>query len=117
VAGRLRYLVGLVALLVARPCVAWESWGGDPGGSRLSPLREITSGNVGQPIRAFDFHTGDVTARPTEVMRRTKFEATPLFVEDSLIFCSPFNEVIARDPGSAERRCTFAVARPAPLVL
>ena len=33
-------------------------------------------------------------------MKRTKFQATPLLVEDSLIFCSPFNEVIALDPGS-----------------
>ncbi|MET4068314.1 glucose dehydrogenase [Bradyrhizobium sp. S3.2.6] len=57
-AGRLRYLVGLVVLLVARPCVAWESWGGDPGGSRFSPLRQITSDNVGQLVRAFEFHTG-----------------------------------------------------------
>ena len=107
VAGRLRYLVGLVVLLVARPCVAWESWGGDPGGSRFSPLREITSDNVGQLIRAFEFHTGDVTARPPEVMRRTKFEATPLFVEDSLIFCSPFNEVIALDPGTGAQKWRY----------
>jgi quinoprotein glucose dehydrogenase len=28
-------------------------------------------------------------------MKRSKFEATPLFIEDSIIFCSPFNEVIA----------------------
>lgn len=106
-AARLRYLVGLVVLLVARPCVAWESWGGDPGGSRFSPLREITSDNVGQLIRAFEFHTGDVTTRPPEVMRRTKFEATPLLVEDSLIFCSPFNEVIALDPGTGAQKWRY----------
>lgn len=106
-AGRLRYLVGLIVLLVARPCVAWESWGSDPGGSRFSPLHEITSDNVGQLIRAFEFHTGDVTTRPPEVMRRTKFEATPLFVEDSLIFCSPFNEVIALDPGTGAQKWRY----------
>jgi quinoprotein glucose dehydrogenase len=32
-------------------------------------------------------------------MKQTKFEATPLFIEDSVVFCSPFNEVIALDPG------------------
>ena len=129
VPGRLRYLIGLVLLLAVRPCLAWESWGGDPGGSRFSPLREITSDNVGQLVRAFEFHTGDIAARrafrpcarppmsanssaplefhtgdiaarPPEVMRRTKFEATLLFVEDSLIFCAPFNEVIALGPGT-----------------
>ena len=105
--GRLRCLLGLVLLLVVRPCVAWESWGGDPGGSRFSPLRQITPDNVGQLVRAFEFHTGDVTARPPDVMRRTKFESTPLFVEDSLIFCSPFNEVIALDPGTGVQKWRF----------
>ena len=40
-------------------------------------------------------------------MKRTKFEATPLFVEDSLIFCSPFNEVIALDPGTGAPKWRF----------
>jgi len=107
VPGWLRCLLGVVVLLVARPCLAWESWGGDPGGSRFSRLREITPDNVGQLVRAFEFHTGDVTARQPDVMRRTKFEATPLFVEDSLIFCSPFNEVIALDPGTGAQKWRF----------
>lgn len=105
--GRLRCLLGLVLLLAVRPSLAWESWGGDPGGSRFSPLREITSDNVGQLVRAFEFHTGDIAARPPEVMRRTKFETTPLFVEDSLIFCSPFNEVIALDPGTGVQKWRY----------
>jgi quinoprotein glucose dehydrogenase len=40
-------------------------------------------------------------------MKRTKFEATPLFVEDSLILCSPFNEVIALDPGTGAQKWRF----------
>src|ERR1051326_8839335 len=40
-------------------------------------------------------------------MARTKFESTPLFVEDSVIFCSPFNEVIALDPGSGAQKWRF----------
>lgn len=99
---------GLALLLLAvRPCSAWESWGGDIGGSRFSPLREITPDNVGQLVRAFEYHTGDLTARPPELMRRTKFQATPLFVEDSLIFCTPFNEVIALDPGTGVQKWRF----------
>jgi quinoprotein glucose dehydrogenase len=108
-ATRLRYLISLVALLLlaAWPCFAWESWGGDPGGSRFSPLREITPDNVGNLVRAFEFHTGDLTTRSPEVMRRTKFEATPLLVEDSLVFCSPFNEVIAIDPGTGAQKWRY----------
>lgn len=92
---------------MARPSAAWESWGGDAGGSRFSPLQQITPDNVGNLVRAFEFHTGDLAARPAAVMRRTKFEATPLFVEDSLIFCSPFNEVIALDPGTGTQKWRY----------
>ncbi|OSI71242.1 pyrroloquinoline quinone-dependent dehydrogenase [Bradyrhizobium canariense] len=108
-ATRSCYLAALITLLLfsSRPGIAWESWGGDPGGSRFSPLREITPDNVGNLVRAFEFHTGDLAARPPGVMRRTKFQATPLFVEDSLVFCSPFNEVIALDPGTGAQKWRY----------
>lgn len=108
-ATRSCYLAALIPLLLfsLRPGIAWESWGGDPGGSRFSPLREITPDNVGNLVRAFEFHTGDLAARPPGVMRRTKFQATPLFVEDSLVFCSPFNEVIALDPGTGAQKWRY----------
>jgi quinoprotein glucose dehydrogenase len=99
---RQRCLPGLLAaiLFVATPAVAWDHWGGDRGGTRFSPLALITPANVGNLVRAWEFRTGDLETRPPAAMARTKFEATPLFVENSLIFCSPFNEVIAVDPGT-----------------
>lgn len=89
------------------PASAWEHWGGDRGGSRFSPLNQITPDNVDSLVRAWEFRTGDLDQRPPEAMRRTKFQATPLLVEDSLIFCSPFNEVIALDPGSGTQKWRF----------
>lgn len=89
------------------PAAAWEHWGSDPGGSRYSSLNQITPGNVDNLIRAWEFRTGDLDRRAPEVMKRTKSQATPLLVEDSLIFCSPFNEVIALDPGSGTQRWRF----------
>src|SRR3981081_4665622 len=98
----MRKSLTLFALVVfaAVPALAWEHWGGDPGGMRFSPLVQITPDNVGNLVHAWEFRTGDLDARAPAVMARTKFQATPLFVEDSIIFCSPFNEVIALDPGS-----------------
>jgi quinoprotein glucose dehydrogenase len=93
-------LITALLLVATAPVFGWEHWGGDLGGSRFSRLDQITSANVGNLVRAFVFHTGDLQARTPELMARTKLEATPVFVEDSLIFCSPFNEVIALDPGS-----------------
>ena len=90
-----------------RPALAWEHWGGDRGGMRFSPLAQITPANVGNLVRAWEFRTGDLERRAPAVMARTKFQATPLLVEDSLIFCSPFNEVIALDPGTGAQKWRY----------
>jgi quinoprotein glucose dehydrogenase len=99
----------LLALLgfIAAPALAWEHWGGDRGGMRFSPLAMITPANVDNLVKAWQFRTGDLDNRPPEAMARTKFQATPLFVENSVIFCSPFNEVIALDPGTGAQKWRF----------
>jgi quinoprotein glucose dehydrogenase len=104
---RFACFVGIFCIGISPPASAWEYWGGDRGGSRFSPLTQITPDNVGNLVRAWDFRTGDMDSRAPEVMKRTKFQATPLFVEDSLIFCSPFNEVIALDPGSGAQKWRY----------
>jgi quinoprotein glucose dehydrogenase len=105
----MRHLLRLFAILLlcVSPALAWEHWGGDRGGMRFSPLTQITPANVGELVRAWEFRTGDLDSRAPEVMKRTKFQATPLLVEDSLIFCSPFNEVIALDPGSGAQKWRY----------
>ena len=104
---RVRGLLLAAMLLFAAPALAWEHWGSDRGGMRFSPLTQITPANVGQLVRAWEFRTGDLERRAPAVMARTKFQATPLLVEDSLIFCSPFNEVIALDPGTGAQKWRY----------
>ena len=101
------FVVAIFCIFISHPASAWEHWGGDRGGSRFSPLNQITPDNVGNLVRAWEFRTGDLDTRAPEVMKRTKFQATPLLVEDSLIFCSPFNEVIALDPGSGAQKWRY----------
>src|SRR5215475_3651465 len=105
----MRMIAGCLLLLAlaAVPGRAWEYWGGDQGGMRFSPLEQITPANVGNLVRAWTYRTGDLESRPAVAMKRTKFEATPLFVEDSLILCSPFNEVIALDPGNGQQKWRY----------
>lgn len=105
----MRKLLALFAAMAfaAAPAMAWEHWGGDRGGLRFSPIAQIKPANVGQLVRAFEFRTGDLERRAPAVMARTKFQATPLLVENSLIFCSPFNEVIALDPGSGVQKWRY----------
>ena len=52
------------------------------------------------------YKTGDLKNRP-EAMRQSATEGTPLLVEDSLVFCTPFNEVIAVHPGTGEEMWRF----------
>jgi quinoprotein glucose dehydrogenase len=104
---RLPYGFLALALLVNSPVQAWDHWGGDAGGTRFSPIDQIKPGNVDNLVPAWDFHTGDLLTRPPQLMARTKFEATPLFVENSLVLCTPFNEVIALDPGTGKQKWRF----------
>jgi quinoprotein glucose dehydrogenase len=107
----MRVLAGFLAIalisLATTPAAAWEYWGGDQGGTRFSKLDRITPDNAGKLMRAWEYRTGDLANRPPAAMSRTKFEATPLLVEDSLILCSPFNEVIAIDPGTGAQKWRF----------
>ncbi len=91
---------------VHMPGSGWPSYGNDPGGHRFSSAAQITTNNVGDLDVAWKFSTGDVAAK-AEAMRRAIPEATPILVDDKLVFCTPFNDVIALDPGSGEQRWRF----------
>ena len=41
------FIVAIFCIGIAHPASAWEHWGGDRGGSRFSPLNQITPDNVG----------------------------------------------------------------------
>src|SRR4051812_37486532 len=79
-----KLLWAALALVLSVPALAWQHWGGDPGGTRFSPLAAITPANVDRLVKAWQFRTGDLDSRAPGVMARTKFEATPLLVEDSV---------------------------------
>lgn len=84
-----------------------EHYGADAGGTRYAPLSQITARNVGDLAVAWSYSTGDLARRGELVMRRSKFQVTPILAGDRLVFCTPFNEVIALDPGSGAERWRF----------
>lgn len=84
----------------------WPHYGGDAGGRRYSAAAQITPENVSRLEVAWTYRTGDMDAKP-EAMRRSAFEGTPILVENLLIFCTPFNEVIALDPGTGKERWRY----------
>ena len=75
----------------------WAHYGGDAGGSRYAASTEITAENIDALEIAWTFSTGDLASHP-KAMRRSAAEGTPILFGDRLVFCTPFNEVIALDP-------------------
>ena len=93
----------------AQDSSAWSYYGGDAGGSRYANAASITADNVRTLSIAWEYHTGD-ESRPEALRRRSASEGTPILVEDSLVFCTPFNEIIALDPGSGAEKWRYDAA-------
>lgn len=106
--------VGSIALLgcgvqelppADQPSIAtteWVAYGGDRGGQRHAALDGITPANVSSLGLAWTYRHADVSDASGSVASTSAFENTPILVNDTLYFCTPFNRVIALDP--ARRR-------------
>ena len=55
----------------------WPTWGGDPGGTRHSPLAQIDRANVRFLERAWSYRTGHVPGSVPN-LPRVAFQATPV---------------------------------------
>lgn len=88
------------------PVAEWPVYGRDEGGSRYSPLTQITRDNVKYLKVAWTYRTGDVS-NGTQARATSAFQAMPILVEGTLYVCSPFNHVIALDPETGAERWTF----------
>lgn len=85
----------------------WSFYGGDEGGQRYTGADEITPDNVSGLELAWRYRTGALKGKPKEVLARTAFETTPILVAGSLIFCTPYNEVVALDPATGDEKWRF----------
>jgi quinoprotein glucose dehydrogenase len=75
----------------------WFSYGGDPGGTRYSSLREITKANVGQLKEAWQFEAPDPG----------RLQTTPLVVNGTMYVVSPRQKVIALDAATGRQKWIF----------
>jgi len=88
------------------PAAGWGYYGGDQGGQRFSPARQITPANVTKLQIAWTYSNGDLTSKAA-AMKRASFENTPILAEGRLYTCSAFNEVAALDPGTGKELWRF----------
>ncbi|HEY2381957.1 MAG TPA: pyrroloquinoline quinone-dependent dehydrogenase, partial [Terriglobia bacterium] len=77
----------------------WSSYGHDPGGTRYSPLKQITAQNISKLKVAWTYHTGALNPQ-TALNEKAAFEATPIIADGLLYLTTPFNQVIALDPAT-----------------
>jgi quinoprotein glucose dehydrogenase len=79
----------------------WPAYGRDAGGTRYSPLAQITRDNVKDLQLTWIYRTGDY------LRDRTRFEATPLVVDGVLYVSTPLGRVIALDPATGAERWVY----------
>ncbi|MBE9540466.1 MAG: pyrroloquinoline quinone-dependent dehydrogenase [Proteobacteria bacterium] len=88
----------------------WLYYGGDQGGRHYSDASQIDKANVSDLDVAWVHRSGDVKTFG-EGMENTSTQSTPILLPEaageSLVYCTPFNRVIALDPGSGEQRWDF----------
>ncbi len=81
-----------------RTVSAWPEYGGG-GGRRHVDLTDIDANNVSELEVAWIFRHSDLSdGRTPGVNSTSAFQVTPILAEGRLVFCTPFNRVIALDP-------------------
>jgi quinoprotein glucose dehydrogenase len=103
----LRFLLACGAAISAGAADnGWSFYGGDAAGTRYSPLKQITRGNVTHLKAVWTYHTGALSPQ-TDRNEKAAFEATPILIEGTLYLTTPFNAVIALDPATGAERWKF----------
>jgi quinoprotein glucose dehydrogenase len=109
-ASRLTLLTCLLFAIAAPPCDAadapdtgWPAYGGDAGGTRYSPLTQVTPANVAQLQVAWTFRTGEL-GQGVKDWERSAFEATPILHAGTLYFTTSATDVIAIDAATGRQR-------------
>ncbi|MCG8443779.1 MAG: pyrroloquinoline quinone-dependent dehydrogenase [Caulobacterales bacterium] len=89
----------------------WPTYGGSPGSTQYSPLSQITAANVDELAPAWTFHTGDLSDGSGGA-DMTTYQVTPIYADDTLYLCTPYNNIIALDPATGAERWRFDAGRP-----
>lgn len=82
----------------------WGYYGADSAGTRFSSAGEITRTNVGGLKPVWRYSTGELQRRGAALIANSSTETTPILVAGSLLFCTPFNRIVALDPATGRER-------------
>jgi len=104
----------LAALLLGCGCAAaagdgtaqWPTTGGGAESQHWSPLADIRKDNVTRLRLAWSYHSGDFS-KGERNHGGTALQVTPLMVDGTLYFCTPYNRAIALDAESGREKWVF----------
>lgn len=85
-----------------KPYQTWQTYSGDPTGSKYSSLDQITADNVHLLEPAWVYRTDDMRQRPA-----TTIECNSIIVADVMYLTSPGLKVIALNAANGEERWRF----------
>lgn len=85
----------------------WPAYGRDGGGTRHSPLTQITPANVHRLKVAWTFRTGEL-GEGVKHWKRSAFEATPVLHAGVLYLTTPATDVVAVDAATGALRWRHA---------
>jgi quinoprotein glucose dehydrogenase len=100
------WLCACLAWAAAAHGQEWHFWGGDAGGSKFSPARQIHKENVARLQPAWTWHSGDLSDG-SKYPVRSAFEATPLMVGNRLFVTTAFNRLVALDAETGKELWAF----------
>jgi quinoprotein glucose dehydrogenase len=85
----------------------WWSFGRDEGGTRFSPLTEITPANVARLVPVWTF---ELKPRDSSSTRLLVSSMTPLVIDGTIYLATPYGRVVALDGDTGVERWSFGLA-------
>jgi quinoprotein glucose dehydrogenase len=112
----MRFLFLFFAFLYVNPVFSatdnWPTYGKDSGGGHYSKATEITPENVKDlkkvwVHRSGDYHEGGNWREGLGSNLQTSLGVTPILVDETLYYCTPYNRVFALDAETGKEKWVF----------
>ena len=84
----------------------WATYGGAEGGGQYSSLDQINRDNISKLEQAWVYNSGDVSDGE-DGTAKTPLEVNPILANDRIYICTPFNRIVALDPGDGTELWQF----------
>lgn len=102
----MRALLVFVTASLCASAQEWPYYGGDAGGTKYSPLKQIHRANVEKLKLAWIYRTGDWSDGVRHPVR-SAFECTPLVIEGVMYVTTPFCRLIALEAETGRELWSF----------